>query len=255
MNRIKRVAKYILYSSKSPYWLIHEGYYCPCCNNYVKKMMEIKDFRENSQKFLRERYNTVRQDVFCPNCHSLPRHRIEACWLKKERRNIKGKDILYFAIEKGILRWFEENRIRVTTADLFEKADLQLNIEDTGLMEETYDYVFCNHVLEHVDDYKKALKEIHRILRTNGKLVCSFPIDETYNNTFEDTSKTTTIQRVETFGQYDHKRIFGSDAKEIIEQEGFLVQVYHGENLSPTILPIVGPADYDKNYLFICKKI
>ena len=55
--------------------------------------------------------------------------------------------------------------VSCTSADLFTEADLQLDIQDTGLASESYDFIFCNHVLEHVDDYRSALQEVHRVLR------------------------------------------------------------------------------------------
>jgi len=42
------------------------------------------------------------------------------------------------------------------------------------------DVVFCSEVLEHVEDCKAALKEIHRILKTGGKLILTVPVHAKY---------------------------------------------------------------------------
>jgi ubiquinone/menaquinone biosynthesis C-methylase UbiE len=42
------------------------------------------------------------------------------------------------------------------------------------------DVVFCSEVLEHVEDYNAALKEIHRILKTGGKLILTVPVHAKY---------------------------------------------------------------------------
>ena len=46
--------------------------------------------------------------------------------------------------------------------------------------------MFCNHVLEHVPVYKKALNELYRILKPDGMLICSFQIDIRYETAQED---------------------------------------------------------------------
>ena len=63
---------------------------------------------------------------------------------------LRGKRILHFAQEGGLRSWMSRNGISATTADLHSPADLQLDIEDTQLPDESYDVVICNHVLEHV---------------------------------------------------------------------------------------------------------
>jgi ubiquinone/menaquinone biosynthesis C-methylase UbiE len=42
------------------------------------------------------------------------------------------------------------------------------------------DVVFCSEVLEHVENYQTALKEMHRILKTGGRLILTVPVYEKY---------------------------------------------------------------------------
>lgn len=51
------------------------------------------------------------------------------------------------------------------------------DIQETGLPSESYDIIVCNHVLEHVRDFRAALGEVRRLLCLGGMLVCSFPMD------------------------------------------------------------------------------
>lgn len=46
--------------------------------------------------------------------------------------------------------------------------------------------MFCNHVLEHAPNYKWALRELYRILKPDGRLICSFPINMRYETVQED---------------------------------------------------------------------
>ena len=41
--------------------------------------------------------------------------------------------------------------------------------------EETFDAVICSEVLEHIPDYRAALREIHRVLKPDGRLCASVP--------------------------------------------------------------------------------
>ena len=61
-------------------------------------------------------------------------------------------------------------------------------------------------------------------------------------------------ERIRQFGQYDHKRIFGMHADQLLSKAGFTVGKISGENCPESILPVIGPGDYDMNLLFDCKK-
>jgi SAM-dependent methyltransferase len=209
---------------------------------------------EEPEFFDRARYEHVRQDVLCPRCGSLPRHRILALWFENHREELRASSILYFAPESCIMLWMRRNGVHCTTADLYERANLQLDIQDTGLPAGSWDLVVCNHVLEHVDDFRLALRELHRILRPGGSLVCSFPMDPTIELLDEDSSVRTPEDRRKRFGQHDHLRIFGMGAARFLEEAGFRVERIDGANCPAEILPVVGPADYDINLLFRCEK-
>ena len=75
-----------------------------------------------------------------------------------------------------MMKWFRRNKIKVTTADLYDKrADLKLDITKIDLPDESYDMVIANHVLEHVSSYEAALSELRRILKPDGTMIVSFP--------------------------------------------------------------------------------
>ncbi len=96
-------------------------------------------------------------------------------------------------------KWFRRKGISVTTADLYTDADMKLDIENTGLADGTWDWIICNHVLEHVNDYQKALNELRRILKPDGRLIISFPIDESLE-TVQENRNADENDRIKTFG-------------------------------------------------------
>jgi SAM-dependent methyltransferase len=185
----------------------------------------------------------------------LPRHRILALWFEKHIDFLRDADILYFAPGRSERIWLKRHKVSCVSADLYSKTvDLKLDIQSTGLPDESYDVIVCNHVLEHVDDFRKALKEMYRILRPGGSFICSFPMDPKVELLDEDPAVETEEDRIRRFGQNDHKRVFGMKADRFLTEAGFAVERIDGKDYPKEILPVVGPADYDINLLFRCVK-
>ncbi len=226
-------------------------YYCPCCCNRFRSFEEGR-YREHPEIYETSRYKHTRQDVICPVCGALPRHRILAQWCEAHRERLLGRDILYFAPEKSMIRWMKRNGISFTTADKYRKADLKVDIQDTALPEQSVDIVICNHVLEHVEDFRAAIREMYRIIRSDGLFICSFPMDPNIDLLDEDPEVRTEGDRIKRFGQRDHLRVFGMHADRFLEEAGFHVEKINGQEYPDQILPVVGPADYDMNRLFCC---
>ena len=73
-----------------------------------------------------------------------------------------------------------------------------------------FDYVICSHVLEHVHDDMKAVKEIFRILKVNGKALILVPIPIDQKEAVYDPSILDSNDRIRFFGQEDHVRMYSS---------------------------------------------
>lgn len=229
--------------------------YCPCCDVKLRSFVS-GDFASHPDYYNPVRYRGVEQEVVCPVCGTIPRHRILAVWLAKHKEKLKNKSILCFACEPGIKMWMRRNRITCTTADLFTPADLKLDLCRIDQPDCSWDWIICNHVLEHVADYRKALSELYRILKPGGILIISFPILSSLPTVIEEKAHSghNTRERLERYGQADHLRVFGADSKEILSSFNFRVAVIDGSKMPESILPVTGPADYDVNYLFLCRK-
>lgn len=226
-------------------------FFCPCCGTRLERFEE-GGYRSRPDCYNPARYAQTRQDVICPVCGSLPRHRILALWCEQHREELAG--LLYFAPEAGMVKWMKRNGVSFTTADIEEGADLRLDIQDTGLPDRAYGCIVCNHVLEHVDDFRAALKEVYRILENGGCFICSFPMDPAVELLDEDPDVRTDEERIRRFGQVDHRRVFGMQAERLLADAGFSVERICGADCPEQILPVVGPADYDMNILFCCRK-
>jgi SAM-dependent methyltransferase len=160
-----------------------------------------------------------RLDAVCPKCGSLERHRLFWLWFQGDPRKL-NEPILHFAPEQILEKNFRRIYKNYKSADLFDKADLKLNIEEIDMPSGSVNTVICNHVLEHVND-RRALAELNRILSADGRLVVSVPIVEGWDRTYENSSVTDPVLRDLHFGQFDHVRFYGRDFRDRLRDAGF----------------------------------
>jgi SAM-dependent methyltransferase len=85
--------------------------------------------------------------------------------------------------------------------------------------------VICHQVVEHVDD-RKALAELFRILRPGGFAVITTPVEEGWDETYENPEATTRKDRMLHHGQGDHLRFYGRDIRDRIRAPGFELEEY-----------------------------
>ncbi|NND62394.1 MAG: class I SAM-dependent methyltransferase [Flavobacteriaceae bacterium] len=179
------------------------------------------------RKFLPYGYENVRENVLAPGTLSLERHRLFWMYLKNETtfftENLK---VLHFAPEQAFLKRFKKlKNIDYTTTDLLSPiADVKADICNLPFEDNAFDFIICNHVLEHIPDDKKALSELYRVLAPKGMAILQVPYDRNREVTFEDDSITDKAERAKIFGQYDHVRVYGMDYFEKLKRAGFHVQ-------------------------------
>jgi SAM-dependent methyltransferase len=131
----------------------------------------------------------VKFNQYCPTCESHARHRGHRILYEKvlDCKAWKGK-LLYFSPEPCILQYFRSNlsSIQIETADYSaEGVDHRVDILDIPFRDESYDFILCHHVIEHVPDDFRAIRELKRILRTGGEAILSVPMDTNRGFTIE----------------------------------------------------------------------
>lgn len=188
--------------------------YCPLCDTELEKF--------NSFGLV------PREDASCPVCHSLERHRL--LWLYIQRKtnfhsNFSGK-MLHVAPEKIFKNLFKEKlKENYLSADLYNKdAMVKMDITDIKYDDATFDYIYCSHVLEHVLDDKKAMREFYRVLKKDGWAILLVPVEDR-NVTYEDESIIEPQERKKAFGQADHVRRYGRDYFDRLKESSFNVNV------------------------------
>ncbi len=181
------------------------------------------------RKLLPYGYGEQRPNALAPVSHSLERHRLMWLYLKLHTNFFTAKrHVLHIAPEQCFVKRFKKmNNLTYTTADWESPlADVKLDVQQMPFEKEVFDVVFCNHVLEHVPDDMKALREIYRVLKSGGFAIIQVPMRNDWEKTLEDPSITDRAERERLFGQYDHLRMYGQDYPERLEASGFKVKVW-----------------------------
>lgn len=190
------------------------------------------------RKFLPYGRLKPRENALCPRCLSLERHRLISLFLKEKTTFYTHKHkILHVAPEVCFINRFEKQHgDDYITADLESPwAKVKMDVHDIPFGENTFDVIFCNHVLEHVTDDVAVMKEFYRVLKPGGWAILQSPIDYNYTTTYEDHSITDPREREKAFGQDDHLRMFGVDYGERLELGGFEVkEIKMTDELSPS---------------------
>lgn len=179
--------------------------------------------------------NIIHKEVLCPDCESQERHR--ACWLYLEENSYllnDGNKILHFAPEPAFYDLFKSKNIEYHPVDLvYNSARVEelMDIQNIGYDDNYFDFIYCSHILEHVPDDIKAMRELRRVLKPDGVAlimvpmngVCyDLPFDET--KTIENEEYNTPELREKFYGQNDHLRLYGSDFRERLLESGLNIK-------------------------------
>ena len=207
--------------------------------------------------FLPYGYVLQRKNALSPGTLSLERHRLLWLYLKNETIFFK-KDlkVLHIAPEQCFYNVFKKlKNINYITYDLNSPlAEIKGDICNMPFKNNSFDYILCNHVLEHINDDKKAMMEIFRVLNISGTAILQVPINLNNKNTLEDNSITNKQERIEKFGQYDHVRLYGLDYFKKLQNIGFEVdQVKYGSKFNDD--EILKYSIVKNEVIPVCKKL
>lgn len=170
-----------------------------------------------------------RENVLCPYDLTLERHRLMWLYLKHESNFFKESlAVLHIAPEQCFHKRFKNQKnIDYLTGDLVSPiADLHFDLHDIPLDDNKFDVVFCNHVLEHVDDAMQCMKELNRVMKPGGWGIFQVPQDFSREKTYEDPTITSPEEREKHFWQKDHVRLFGKDYPKWLMKAGFEIDEY-----------------------------
>jgi len=195
-------------------------YYCPVCNHRIWRfdflpMWFLKAWDEYG--YIHSIFTTETLNIFsycCPRCGASDRDRLYALYLKQEFSKIdvtKRYKFIDFGPTLALAKALRKYKfLNYRTADRFmDNVDDRVDIANMPRYKDnSIDIFLCSHVLEHVEDDKKAIDELYRILNPSGWGIVMVPISLSLSDTYEDASITTQSDRWKHFGLNDHLRIY-----------------------------------------------
>lgn len=195
-----------------PFIRIFYRFECPICRNGIKSFLPFGIVpRLNAQ---------------CPVCKSLERHRLVWLYFRHKTNLFVDKlKMLHVAPESCLSVHLEKlPNIDYISADLNpSSAMVQTDITSIPFPDNTFDIIYASHVLEHIQEDIKAMRELHRILKPKGWAILQVPI--LVQETVEDPTIDTPEERERLFGQDDHVRKYGLDYGDRLNKAGFRVRV------------------------------
>jgi SAM-dependent methyltransferase len=154
---------------------------------------------------------------------------------------VEPRRVLHVAPDYGLYLWLmRQGNVDYTASDLdasrYRHIDnMQMaDLTQTHFESDRFDIVICSHVLEHVPNDRKAMREIWRILKPGGRALLPVPLAMDGGGTDEDSSITDPREREQRFGQWDHVRIYGrDDFLARMNDAGFGVTIYEPFHVAP----------------------
>jgi len=190
MRRLKYYLKLLLF--------LGNKHLCPCCYYSARKWREKGRDSEASLNY--KIVGMGRRRVKCPRCNSAERTRHLQLWLTE---NQYASPVLGISPDK----WLKV-RGDYTTLDIQPgKADITGDIRELPFEDNKFGLIICSHVLEHIDDDIKAMKELYRVLKPKGTLLAPVPFS-TITPTIEGIDDGTEEDRLKKYGQVDHVRVY-----------------------------------------------
>jgi predicted SAM-dependent methyltransferase len=164
----------------------------------------------------------------CPSCGARERHRHLWLYLRDKTDFFSERlRVLHFAPERPLEQRFAAlSNLDYVSTDLDRsRAMVKADITALPFSDRSFDVILCSHVLEHVVDDRRALRELFRVLKPSGWAVVQVPTSRRLSETFEDPTIVSPEDRERVYGQTDHVRIYGRDFAERVREAGFTVRV------------------------------
>lgn len=205
--------------------LIGRRFTCPCCG------WKLRHFTRGGRSI------KAKPSGYCPRCNSKARHRWLWIWLAEHTTLFDERcSVLHvapgFSTHRAMLDVIHN---RYVTAGLDgRRSMLRTDLESPAIRPAMFDLILCIHVLEHADDDLAAMASLFELVRPGGNVVVGVPVAPS-TVTREDPSITDPEARRAAFGEADHRRWYGTDISQRLENTGFIVEAFDIDDEDPEI--------------------
>jgi len=200
-----------------------DKYFCPVCKTAVAYFQRLSDYyfeRFDKHQFIHsifamETFNILNHS--CPACGVSDRDRLYALYFTNRFNTLdksKKHTFIDFAPEPSLGMFIKSHSfLEYRSADLFmEEVNDRVDIADMTVYEDnSADIFLCSHILEHVENDRKATRELYRILKGGGFGIVMAPILLTLKEVYENPRITSEADRWKHFGQNDHVRMYSKE--------------------------------------------
>ena len=235
-------------------------YYCNVCDSNLRVLNPAGDSNNANIELDIIGAGYYTNDV-CPVCDSSYRTRSVVALLENIKLRYQNIRILHIAPEKGLYNYFKSRKpLSYVCGDINPEKyshftnTLFIDLTNIPFPSDSFDLIICNHVLEHIPNDMKAMREIFRVLSKGGIAVLQVPISNNIDSTLEDPTADTPEKRLVRFGQSDHVRVYNSDDYvSKLEDAGLKVSVISVKSLISDVRHEKLILDKREN-LFLCNK-
>ena len=225
-------------------WLPGGSYDCVMCGHKVWRFMPYRTGSPGAPPLM-QALGVVggdRDRCECPRCGANDRERHLLFYMRAlgifER--LRGMRVLHFAPERRLWPMIAAALpMEYVRCDLFPTSPgvVKVDIESMLFADAAFDLVIANHVLEHVSDDGKAVREVARVLAPGGFAILQTPYSSKLQRTWQDDGIDSPQARLQSYGQEDHVRLFGRDIFDRIVAAGFESRVRQHEELLGDVDP------------------
>lgn len=228
--------------------------YCPICRKGFSRMDPyIASFHLRGE--LVDHYT---ENALCPGCGSKIRHRFAVQFLIHCTPLLRGGiRLLHFAPEPQIADFLAKlNMVEYAACDTDTArypGAIKVDLPELPLPDASFDAILSIHVLEHIADDARAIREMYRVLAPGGWAVVAIPV---YGQTTLEIPGLDENERERIYCVRSHQRLNGLDFRAKLENAGFTVKLYSFDTVPGNYLDrsVRSPHVESDRYLFYCTK-
>ena len=213
-----------------------DAYRCPVCGTGLNSFKPIwkswwRAIAEHRYVYPVEAIETFNAQAYsCPACDASDRERLYALYLDRACAELdpsRRYRLVEFAPSVALrARLRSLPNVDYRSADLHRHSvDDRIDITAMRYADNSIDMILCSHILEHIPDDRKAMREMCRVLAPGGFAIVMVPLIAGLDETQEDPAINTRELRWTHYGDGDHVRQYGKrDFLDRLGGAGFAVE-------------------------------